>query len=90
MGAAPAEGVLRPLAEATGGMCEFATPGEALEAAAQRMLRRIRQPAWRNVRVDWGSELLWQVAALHGVFGGDWWWRWPGSRRHRQLQQRAR
>ena len=33
VGSSPAEGVLRSLAEATGGACEFATPGEALEAA---------------------------------------------------------
>ena len=44
VGTAPAEGVLRSLAEATGGACEFATPGEALEAAAHRMLHRMRQP----------------------------------------------
>lgn len=71
VGAAPAEGVLRPLVEATGGMCEFATPGEALEAAAQRMLQRIRQPVWRDVRVDWGREPAWQVGPGVGVFGGD-------------------
>ena len=34
VGSSPAEAVLRSLAEATGGACEFATPGEALEAAA--------------------------------------------------------
>ena len=34
VGTSPAEAVLRHLAEATGGACEFATPGEALEAAA--------------------------------------------------------
>lgn len=71
VGTAPAEGLLRALAEATGGMCEFATPGEALEAAAQRMLQRIRQPVWRRVRVDWGSEPAWQVGPGQAVFGGD-------------------
>ncbi|MBL8289260.1 MAG: VWA domain-containing protein [Rubrivivax sp.] len=71
VGAAPAEGVLRPLAEGSGGVCEFATPGEALEAAAARMLGRIRQRAWRNVRVDWGAEPVWQVAPGLNVFGGD-------------------
>lgn len=71
VGASPAEGVLRSLAEATGGACEFATPGEALQAAAQRMLRRIRQQPWQQVRVDWGATTAWQGSAPAAVFGGD-------------------
>lgn len=71
VGTSPAEGVLRSLAEATGGACEFATPGEALEAAARRMLGRIRQQPWRDVRIDWGSEPVWQSASPAAVFGGD-------------------
>jgi Ca-activated chloride channel family protein len=71
VGSAPAEGVLRSLAEATGGACEFATPGEALEAAAGRMLSRIRQQPWRNPRIDWGGEPVWQSMLPANVFGGD-------------------
>jgi Ca-activated chloride channel family protein len=71
VGSAPAEGVLRALAEATGGACEFATPGEALEAAAQRMLNRMRQAQWNSVRVDWGAEPAWQLPIAGNVFGGD-------------------
>lgn len=71
VGTSPAEGVLRSLAEATGGACEFATPGEALQAAARRMLGRIRQQPWRNVRIDWGGETAWQSAVPTAVFGGD-------------------
>jgi len=71
VGTSPAEGVLRKLAEATGGACEFATPGEALEAAAARMLVRIRQQPWRDARIDWGTEPLWQTSVPTSVFGGD-------------------
>ena len=71
VGTAPAEGVLRSLAEATGGACEFATPGEALEAAARRMLGRIRQQPLRGLRIDWGGEPLWQSVLPAGAFGGD-------------------
>ena len=71
VGASPAEGVLTALAEATGGACEFATPGEALEAAAGRMLGRIRQEPWRDARIDWGCKPLWQTALPTSVFGGD-------------------
>ena len=71
VGSSPAESVLRALAEATGGACEFATPGEALEAAAQRMLVRIRQQPWRDVRIDWGTDTAWQTTLPASVFGGD-------------------
>jgi hypothetical protein len=60
IGASPAEAVLRQLAEATGGACEFCTPGEGLEEAARRALQRIRQPAWRDLAVDWGQLAEWQ------------------------------
>jgi hypothetical protein len=71
VGSSPAEAVLRQLAEATGGACEFATPGEALEAAAVRMMGRIRKQPWREARVDWGCVPVWQTPLPLGVFGGD-------------------
>lgn len=71
VGSSPAEGVLRALAEATGGACEFATPGEALEAAAKRMLGRMRQQVWRSLRIEWGGEPVWHTALPAGAFGGD-------------------
>jgi Ca-activated chloride channel homolog len=71
VGSAPAEGVLRALAESTGGTCEFATPGEALEAAAHRMLHRMRQPVFANVRIEWGAEPAWSCGPAASVFGGD-------------------
>jgi hypothetical protein len=71
VGSSPAESVLRTLAEATGGTCEFATPGEALEAASARMLARMRQPLWRDVRVEWRGNPAWQTPLPLCVFGGD-------------------
>jgi Ca-activated chloride channel family protein len=71
VGSSPAEAVLRRLAEATGGACEFATPGEALEAAAARMMTRIRQQPWSEVRIDWGCEPVWQTPLPRSVFSGD-------------------
>jgi Ca-activated chloride channel family protein len=71
VGTSPAEGVLRRLAQATGGACEFATPGEALEAAAGRMLARIRQQAWSDLRIDWGTEAAWQGELPLCAFAGD-------------------
>ncbi|MEO5687621.1 MAG: VIT and VWA domain-containing protein [Burkholderiaceae bacterium] len=71
VGSSPAEGPLRRLAQATGGACEFATPGEALEAAAERMLARIRQQAWTGLRIDWGAEAAWQGDLPLCAFAGD-------------------
>jgi Ca-activated chloride channel family protein len=71
VGSAPAESVLRDLAAASGGACSFATPGEALEQAAQRMVERIRATPWQGLRVDWGAEPVWQTELPHNLVGGD-------------------
>lgn len=42
VGSAPAESLLREMAESTGGACEFVTPNEDMGAAVQRLLMRIR------------------------------------------------
>ena len=73
VGASPAEAVLRHLAESTGGACEFATPGEHLEAAAARMLQRMRQPVWAGLRVQWEGcgAPTWELPLPAGAYGGD-------------------
>jgi len=73
VGASPAEAVIRRLAQATGGACEFATPGEALEAAARRMFLRMRQEGYSGLRVDWGAvgAPKWELPVAPHAFGGD-------------------
>jgi Ca-activated chloride channel family protein len=71
LGASPTEGVLRRLAETTGGAAEFVTPGEAFEAAARRMLTRMRQPRHSGAKVEWGAEPVWQTELPINIFGGD-------------------
>lgn len=74
VGTAPAEAVLRQIAETTGGACEFATPGEALTDAATRMLRRMRQRSWRDLQVDWGAAAgtpRWSLPLPLSAFGHD-------------------
>ncbi|MCY4747419.1 VWA domain-containing protein, partial [Pelomonas sp. UHG3] len=71
LGASPAEGVLRALAEKTGGTAEFVTPGEAFEAAAKRMLARMRQPRHCEASVSWGEAPVWQTQLPSNVYGGD-------------------
>jgi Ca-activated chloride channel family protein len=71
VGSAPAESVLRELAEVSGGAVEFATPGESLQQAAARMMARIRQRPLQAPRVDWGAAPVWEVALPPQAFGGD-------------------
>jgi Ca-activated chloride channel family protein len=82
VGTSAAEGLLRRVADATGGACEFATPGEALEAAAMRMLQRMRQPRLQGLKVDWGlpggASPAWELPLPAGVFGGDTVLAWAG------------
>jgi Ca-activated chloride channel family protein len=70
VGTAPAEDVLRQLAEASGGAVAFATPGESLPEAARRMLARIRQRPLRAPRVDWGAAPVWELPPPPGLCGG--------------------
>jgi Ca-activated chloride channel homolog len=71
VGSAPAESLLQELAQASGGACEFATPGEPLRATARRMMQRVRQRPWHAVRVAWGQDAAWQAPLPAGAFGGD-------------------
>ncbi|MDZ5455273.1 VIT and VWA domain-containing protein [Azohydromonas lata] len=71
VGSAPREGLLQQLVEATGGACEFATPGESLEEAADRSLRRIRQQPWHALRIEWDVRPQTEDPLPATAFGGD-------------------
>ena len=71
VGSAPAESLLRRLAEATGGACELVSPNEQVEDAIARMFARLRAGRAREVSVDWGAEPLWSTRAPLSVFDGD-------------------
>ncbi|SER72172.1 Ca-activated chloride channel family protein [Giesbergeria anulus] len=53
IGTSPAEGLLRRLAEETGGSCEFVAPGEPVEPSILRLYQRMRTPAVTHSRVEW-------------------------------------
>lgn len=71
IGAAPAESVLRKLAAASGGACEFVAPGEDAEAAIVRMFARLRSPRVARVDVQWPIAPLWTTPLPSGLFGGE-------------------
>ena len=71
VGSAPAESLLRQLAEATGGACELVTPGEAIEAAIERTFARLRVPLSGALSMDWGAEPAWTTKTPGALFEGD-------------------
>jgi Ca-activated chloride channel family protein len=71
VGSAPAESLLRELAEATGGACELVAPDEAIEAAVVRMFARLRVPRASQLAIDWGAEPAWSTRMPAGLFDGD-------------------
>ena len=71
VGSAPREGLLRQLASATGGACEFATPGESLEQAVDRSFSRIRQQPWGGLQCVWDVQPQEMPALPQAAFGGD-------------------
>lgn len=73
IGSSPAEGLLRRLALATGGACDFVAPGEAVEPAVLRMFKRMRSPQVQQVRIQWpeGAKPIWATRVPRAVFSGD-------------------
>ena len=71
IGSAPAEGVLRRLAEASGGACEFVAPNEDAEAAILRMFGRMRAPRVERADVAWPASPSWATPLANGLFGGE-------------------
>ncbi len=71
VGSAPAESLLRDLAEKTGGACELVSPNEDLAGAVVRMFLRMRSAQAMDLTVDWGSQPVWQSALPSHVFPGE-------------------
>jgi len=73
IGSSVAEGVLRRLAEQSGGSCEFVAPGEDATAAILRLFRRMRAPRLEVSRLQWPAGLA--VQGINGLppslFAGD-------------------
>lgn len=68
VGSAPAESLLRELAEGTGGACELVTPNESMSAAVMRMFERMRSARSVGLSINWGQTPLWQSALPKQVF----------------------
>ncbi len=71
VGSAPAESLLRDLAEKTGGACELVSPNQDVADVIIRMFRRMRSVRCHDVKVDWAQDVTWQTAAPKVLYGGD-------------------
>jgi Ca-activated chloride channel family protein len=71
IGSAPAEGVLKRLAEASGGACEFVAPNEDAEGAILRMFARLRAPRVERAEIAWPVTPEWTTPMPGGLFGGE-------------------
>ena len=71
VGSAPAESLLRELAEKTGGACELITPHESISGGVLRMLQRMRSARSASVQIAWQQEVLWQSALPKQVFSEE-------------------
>ncbi|MBK7081410.1 MAG: VWA domain-containing protein [Betaproteobacteria bacterium] len=71
IGSAPAEGVLRKLAVATGGACEFVAPNEGVQQAILRTFLRLRAPRVERAEIAWPGTPTWVTPLPQGLFGGE-------------------
>ena len=73
IGSSVSEGLLRRLAEETGGSCEFVAPGEQVQPAILRLYQRMRSPFVTHARIEWPAGCPVHAASdlPKSVFDGD-------------------
>lgn len=71
VGSAPAESLLREVAEKSGGACELVSLNQDVAEVIVRMFRRMRSVRCTDVKLDWGQSSSWQSALPKAIYGGD-------------------
>ncbi len=71
VGSAPAESLLREVAEKSGGACELVSPNQDMAAVIVRMFRRMRSTRCMVAKVSWGQNAMWQSIMPSTLYGGD-------------------
>ncbi len=71
VGSAPAESLLRELAEKTGGACELVSPNQDVAEVILRTFRRMRATRSCDLAIEWGQEPVWQSPLPKSMFAGD-------------------
>jgi hypothetical protein len=71
VGSVPAEGLLRKLAEQTGGACELVSPNESMDDAVLKTFRRIQGAAGSEAQIRWDTAPDWQSALPVRVYSDE-------------------
>ena len=71
VGSAPAESLLRELAEVSGGACEMVSPKQSMQQAVARLLERMRHACSIQCRVESDAELIYQSPSPREITQGD-------------------
>ncbi|MDR1856426.1 MAG: VIT and VWA domain-containing protein [Desulfovibrio sp.] len=71
VGSAPAQDILRRMAESTGGASVFVSPNEDVVQAIVNMFHRMRGPRPPSMRVEWSGKPGWESSLPFSVFDGD-------------------
>ena len=79
VGSAPAESLLRELAEVSGGACEMVSPQQSMQQAVARLLERMRHACAIDCRLESDGELLYQSPSPREISQGDTVHQWAQS-----------
>lgn len=79
VGSAPAESLLRELAEVSGGACEMVSPKQSMQQAVARLLERMRHACAIQCSVESDAELLYQSPSPRNISQGDTVHQWAQS-----------
>lgn len=71
VGSAPAECLLRDLAEQSGGACELVTEHENMSEALVRMFNRIRVTIAKDIHITWHEQPVWQSTLPKFLYDGE-------------------
>ena len=71
VGSAPAESLLRELAEVSGGACEMVSPNQSMQQAVGRLLDRMRKSCAVETRLAGIDEMLYQSPGPKEITQGD-------------------
>jgi Ca-activated chloride channel homolog len=79
VGSAPAESLLRELAEVSGGACEMVSANQSMQQAVARLLERMRHACAIDCRLESDGELLYQSPSPREISQGDTVHQWAQS-----------
>lgn len=71
VGSAPAESLLRELAEVSGGACEMVSPNQSMQQAVGRLLDRMRKSCAVETHLEFAEKVLYESPGPREITQGD-------------------